>query len=278
MSGNVFVAGVTLYNPDYNAFERIREYAQVFDYIYVFDNTELSNSNKDEFENISNIIYLSEYENMGLPYAFNKIISKMPVNVNYLCTLDQDSIFSKEDIKRIIYKINHIDMTNIAIMAPKVIYHSSNVQIEEKLQKRKWVITSGSFLNIRILKQENIKYDENYFIDKFEIDLCQQLINKNYIIYQYNGSLLHQRLGEDSGHMHPNHNPIRHYYLFRNRFYFNKKYVHSFIKRIIINFLQTARHIFLIVLYENKKKKKLSMLMYAWIDYKKGEFGKGKKK
>ena len=95
------------------------------------------------------------------------------------------------------------------------------------------------------MRDKDFKYDEKYFIDKFEINLCIQTLKAGYEIIMYYGSVLNQRLGEESGHNHPNNSPFRKYYLYRNRFNFN----HKFPKRVILNILQIVKHLLLILLY-----------------------------
>ena len=118
-----------------------------------------------------------------------------------------------------------------------------------------------------------MKYDNKYFIDKFEIDLCQQMTTRGIEVLMYHGSVLYQNLGERNGHRHPNHSALRHYYLFRNRFYFNRKWFTN-IKCIVLDVLQTLKHIGLILLFEDEKMYKIQFLKKAIKDYKKGNMGK----
>ena len=269
--------GITLYNPDEQIIEKIREYLNVFDTVYIYDNSETSNEVIDKLKRIfgksKNFFYLSNGKNMGLPYAFNEILKA--TDADYLCTLDQDSIYELKEILNMKDLLKTFDnKSKIAIIASKVIYNNEKFTRNTEIIDKGYVITSGSFLNVKIVKKNNIIYDENYFIDKFEIDFGQQLKNLGYRICQYNNSILYQQLGEFSGHRHPNHNVLRHYYLFRNRFYYNNKFIRSFLKRIIITLLQVIRHVILIMLYEENKIKKICTLYFGLLDYKQGRLGK----
>lgn len=62
----------------------------------------------------------------------------------YVFTLVLKCILNEKNIKRIIYSINSLDMINV------------------------------DSLNIRVFKQYNIKYEENYYTDKFEIIFCKR--------------------------------------------------------------------------------------------------------
>ena len=269
-----FAAGITLYNPTLEEIKNINAYANVFDKVWVYDNTE-----NIERESIikhldKRILYMTRHVNDGLPYAFNKIINQVTESkYDFLCTLDQDSLFKSEEIEKIKNICEKIDLNKTGIIGPFIIYGEEKKDKEEVLESRKWVITSGAFLNIRLIEKYNMRYDENYFIDKFEIDLCEQMRRKGFKILMYHGAILKQRLGESSEHRHPNHNPERHYYLFRNRFYFNKKYKNN-LEYVVYTCLQTFRHLVLIVLYENNKIEKMMMLKKAYCDFKKNNMGK----
>lgn len=269
----LFAAGITLYNPSEKQIENALGYSDYFDRIFLFDNSDDGICRKGKMDAIDKVVYLDGNGNNGLPYAFNRILEKC-VGYDFLCTLDQDSLFSGPDIEHIKkYIENKIDIKKCGIISPYVDYGIRTYTLSESIESKKWVITSGSFVNLNIIRKEELSYDENYFIDKFEIDLCEQLKNRNYRIVMYHGSTLHQELGESNGHTHTNHSPLRHYYLFRNRFYFNKKWYMG-IKRYFLNIAQTTRHVLLIILYEENKINKISQLKEAYLDFKKSKFGK----
>lgn len=265
-----FAAGVTLYNPTKDELDNIALLGESFERIFLFDNSE-PGYKKPTFVFDEKFEVLTENRNQGLPYAFNAIVARC-TNFDFLCTLDQDSKFSPLNINKIKQYITTLD-SEIGVVAPFVDYGYEKIQPCDKTESKSWVITSGSFVNLKVLRKENIRYDENYFIDKFEIDLCEQLRNRKYPILMFYGSTLHQSLGEENGHRHSNHGVIRHYYLFRNRFYFNNKW-HKGFKKYYLNILQTARHLYLILMYEEHKTRKIKTLHKAFRDYKEGRMGK----
>ena len=266
-----FVAGVTLYNPSIEELKNLSDYSASFEKIFLFDNSEPSYL-RPEYEFNDKFEIITEGNNMGLPYAFNCIIEKCD-DYDYLCTLDQDSVFAAEDIEKIKAFISAQNQLEIGIVAPYIDYGFSNINFSETAEEKDWVITSGGFVNLSAIKKHSLRYDLNYFIDKFEIDLCQQMILKGYKILMYHGSVLHQSLGEINGHRHTNHSVLRHYYLFRNRLYFNNKWHHG-VKKLFLNLLQTLRHFYLILMYEENKISKIKVFVVAVCDYKKGKLGK----
>jgi rhamnosyltransferase len=270
-----FAAGITLYNYTNDQVLRIKEYSKAFDKVFLFDNSEVDYP-KPKLELDDRFIVISGEGNRGLPYAFNSIIDRCG-EYDFLCTLDQDSVFLTDDINKIkLYLESYKGKEYLGIIAPYVDYGYAKHRLSESVEKKRWVITSGSFVNLNALRKEKVYYDNAYFIDKFEIDLCEHLLTKGYDVLMYHGSELHQSLGEDSGHNHPNHSALRHYYLFRNRLYFNNKW-HSIVIRYFLNIAQTLRHELLILLYEENKWAKMLKLVPAIVDYYKGNMGKWKR-
>lgn len=275
-----FVCGITVYHPDNAVLERVKDYSALFEKVYVFDNTEVDAVDVEwgnVVKDICNVQYIYEGDNKGLPYAFNRIIESIPADIDFLCTLDQDSVFPTEDILSMKEKLSGLDDNLMAgIVGPKVLYDTNAYVKSDEIVGTRYVITSGSFVNLKAMHKLGIKYDEAYFIDKFEIDLGEQFKLKGYKIYQFLGSVLHQRLGELDSKGRRNHSALRHYYLFRNRFYFNCKFM-SAPKRFVITTLQVVKHIGIVVFNEEDKKKKLRMMYVAYVDHRNKRYGKMEK-
>lgn len=256
-----FAAGITLYNPNEQQIRRIASYTKTFDRVFLFDNSEPEYC-KPEYPKSNKIRVLTLNANMGLPYAFNSIIDCCE-GYDFLCILDQDSVFEAEDIKRLqsfIMSLN--DLSIIGIVAPFVDLGYKLYNPSENVDIRKWVITSGSFVNLNVIRREGIRYDENYFIDKCDIDFCYQLRSFGYSILMYHNSTLHQSLGEESKRGKTNHNAIRHYYIFKSRYYFNNKW-HRGLKKWFLNISQTLKHLIIILLLETERTKKLRSFIEA---------------
>lgn len=276
-----YAAAITLYNPTKEQIKHCRSYIEDFDIVYLLDNSEIPSEKTREFFIGEKFVYIKMNGNEGLPKAFNTVLNEKELLVyDFLCTLDQDSIFSTEEIGKLksfisdvyLERIKDLSYDEIAIFAP-VIDYGRGIGQSEEYEKRRRVITSGSFLNIKVIQNNNLRYDEEYFIDKFEIDLCQQIILSNKDIVVYHGSILMQHLGDAENSKHSSHSPLRHYYLFRNRFYFNNKF-YRWPKRYILNILQTFKHCYSIISYESNKMEKLRELPSAISDYRKKNMGK----
>ena len=119
----IFNCGVTVYNPNNIVVEHIKQYASVFNKVYVYDNTVQENINviNEKIKCIKNIVYISSGDNIGLPGAFNKILDVIDDETDFLCTIDQDSEFTNDNIYRLMSYIQTTDCSNIGIIAPKVL-------------------------------------------------------------------------------------------------------------------------------------------------------------
>ncbi len=192
-------------------------------------------------------------------------------NYEFLCTLDQDSVFEYDDINKMKQFIKKYYDEKIVIYSPKINYKhvtdaNNSKQIPTDYNEVDWVITSGSFINIPMVSKYNIKYDEKYFIDRCDLDFCKQIRNNNLKIVVNNKAKLYQELGSLTNNGFPEHNALRHYYIFRNRLYFNKKY-YPLLKREMLNITQTINQLRTILLYESDKFNKFKQLVYAIYDY-----------
>lgn len=272
-----YAAAITLYNPTTEQISHCKEYAESFQRVFILDNSEEEDIVIQRSFESDCFTYIKMNGNEGLPNAFNRVLDSKELSAfDYLCTLDQDSIFSFHDIARmksfIEQSYGSTEFSKVAIYAP-VIDYGNGIKCTSGYEYRKKVITSGSFLKVKEIQKHNIRYDENYFIDKFEIDLCQQLLSNGYQIVVCFESVLKQQLGDGDSTKHSSHNALRHYYLFRNRLYFNHKH-YSRVKCYSFNILQTARHVVSILLYEKEPVEKIAQLFPAIKDYCLGKMGK----
>lgn len=271
-----YVCGLVSYFPDEKVLSKIVDYTKSFDLIFLFDNTP---SNKTEIDlkkrlrNYTNVKIIKSNENLGLSYAYSYFVSHSLKSFDFLCLLDQDSLFSDNDITNIKKFIEGQEQREkVAIFAPKVIYSKKESIRENSYRDTNFVISSGSFINLALLRNNSSLYfDKNYFIDRVDKDFCKKCIDNSYRIIVYNNSLLYQELG--SSGVFRQHNYIRHYYIFRNRFYYNSKYQKW---NKIITPIQIVKQCFRILIGEDNKLKKLNQLFLAYDDFKKGLMGKGR--
>ena len=264
----IYAAAVTLYNPNIDNLNNLKNTSELFDILYVYDNTENVSDYIDQIKMLKNCVYIGYHRNDGLPVAFNMMLKlAYKDKVDYLCTLDQDSVLTIDNVSQIKTFIQTNNMNRVAIVAP--IPTGTSGKIKGDVQSVKWVICSGSFLNLSELKRNNISYDESYFIDRFDADICMQMRRKKLKIFRLNYIKLSHCCGDGNG----GHSSLRHYYMFRNRYYFNDKYFSWPISKIITT-LQNIRHLkWVYEVPENINKRKM-VYKTAREDYKNNLLGK----
>lgn len=267
-----YAIAITLYNPIKQYLDNFLNYIENFDEIFLYDNS-LDNKNYiDLIPQNHKIHYFFNHSNVGLPYAFNFILNNPYLSTfDYLCTMDQDSYFNKIQINKIQNFIEQNMDKKIAIVAPLILYSNKNITSKKQIIYKDWVICSGSFINLDIIRRHKITYDEKYFIDRFEVDFCKQISQLGYKIIVFSDSILKQELGLKNVYKHSNHSPLRHYYIFRNRLYFNYKFFNKN-KAFFISFLQNIKHIILILFFEQLKKDKIVACLKGYIDFRKKKF------
>lgn len=282
-----FCCGVTLYYPLKEELERLIKYKEVFDCIYIYDNTDShkKNENKLYFQNRDGFFYISQQENKGLSIAFNAMCEEaIHEGYDYICLFDQDSIIQKHDLNKMIDFIKKDSNNNVGVYVPEIVYLHKNSTVSNSYNEIKgnevdWEISSGSFVNLFIYQQTE-GFDNNYFIDRLDYDYCYVLRNCGYKVIKVNGIFLTQKLGEKSNGIFKNyssHNAVRHYYIFRNRLYFYLNKIEPNILIYIKLSVLSIYHIFNIILKEDEKFKKLKMIYRGWVDYKGSQMGKLKR-
>lgn len=175
-----YACGVVTFFPDEESIKRIIRYSKIFDKVFVYDNS-LKNIDifrlLDDYDNIQICINRS---NDGLSVAYNFLVNQTKSNFDFLCIMDQDSEYSCQDIKFMMDYINNHELDDVVAIGPNIIYRNNKNKIirEEKSIDKKFLISSGSFLNLNILKQSDVPFDQSYFIDRVDTDFCTNYVRK----------------------------------------------------------------------------------------------------
>lgn len=269
-------AVVVWYNPTNKEKENINSYIKYVDKLYIVDNSEKENT----FENNKKIHYVFNGENLGIAKALN-IGADLALKEKYdwLLTMDQDTSFKNEDVKKIFEYIKNNDMKNIGIVSP---WHDTKLHIQKPKEEIDYpidVMTSGNFLNLKIFKKIGGFKDE-YFIDGVDIEYCLRLKKYNYKVMRLNKFSIKHNLGNISyKHFFKkellclNHNYLRVYYRVRNYNYIKQEY-HDIAPEFCDILVKIKALVWCIIFYENDKIRKLKSIYYAKKDFKNNIYGK----
>lgn len=266
---------VILYYPSDKDLTLIKKYKQIFADILLVDNTPLSDINYTFDESFQHVI---NGKNLGMSAALNySIMWADRHKLDYLLTMDQDSDFPIQEIKKLFQCIQKNKSDEIAIFCPnyqkKYLSKKTNTIVLSKPKidnkKNEFVtrsMTSGSVMNIGIVKK--LLPLDDLFIGMVDDDISYKLISEGYKILMCGQSVFVQQVGKQKKMnmfcrlLHANILSVeRYYFMGRNSRYLLKKYfdypgiVNSIIRiriRILLN----------IVLCEEQKFAK----MQSWVN------------
>ncbi|MBR2828144.1 MAG: glycosyltransferase [Bacilli bacterium] len=273
------VAGVVvLYNPTTEDINNIHSYIDDIDILYVMDNSK--ENNKSRLPKNEKIEYIFNNENLGIATPLNKAAElARKKDYQWLLTMDQDTNFPKDILKKMIERINDIDCKNIGIITP---WH--NTKLKEKKPKEKIdypldVMTSGNLVNLDIHKKIG-GFMEELFIDGVDMEYCLKLEKYGYRIMRFNDLEIKHNLGDicyrkffKKDLLITNHSAMRRYYQCRNYHYIKDLYEKQ--QPQFCNTLVKVKATILgIIIYENNKIKKIQAYIKGYRDYKKGKKGR----
>ena len=263
-----FAAATTLYGPTDSYIDNLLSNAEAFPLLFVYDNSADNSAYVDRLRGRGNIVYHWDGVNHGLPEVFNRALEECRERgVDFLCTLDQDSVMGTDTVRRIEEFLSSRDTAQIAAVGTCRGRQFTEDAGADPSMDVDWLICSGCFLNLKALDRIGMTYDEAYFVDRFDEDLCRRLKKAGLRLLMLRNAYMAHSLGDGR-----RYSPLRNYYVFRNRFYFNRKHyggAAAFGRSV----LQTARHAAGLLREGKAGREKLRSLPVAWQDYRSGRMG-----
>lgn len=204
---------IITYNPDQRFLFSLETAKKVGNHVVIVDN----NSNDKSFiknirENLDakNITILELQSNRGIAGALNCGVKyiKDNFNIEYILTLDQDTIIVSNNIGTIITEANkRFDRVGIIALGT----NDTKKLIDYKEVKK--VITSGNLVKLEVFN--SLRFREEFFMDQVDFDFDFDVRNLGYKIIIANGDLIDHRLGNKIGNLF--YEPLdRVYYIVRN--------------------------------------------------------------
>lgn len=213
-------AGVVLFNPVPNeVYTLINSIKDQVDHIFLVDNTPEKDLTK-QFEDLRKATYLPNKKNYGIAKALNQLMEQAEkTGYDWLLTLDQDSVFPENGIDHFEKIITNTK--ELAIICPVFEDRGTgNLLGQEGFVD--CCITSGALTSIKAWREAG-KFDEWFFIDLVDFELCARLRQKGYKIYQTSSVVLSHQIGNPKTVKRfgrtissSNHSAMRYYYQSRN--------------------------------------------------------------
>ncbi|MBU1659126.1 glycosyltransferase [bacterium] len=285
LSGEMMkVAGaVILYNPQESVLNNIDSYTSGLDVLYVIDNSEFKNEALvEKIQKNLKCRYLDNKTNQGIAQALNRS-AKLALQEGcfWLLTMDQDSRFEDDNFAKLLDFTKKQDDKKIGLVSP---LHNSAIFIkqEKEVDAVMLTMTSGNFISL--YSYEKIGgFDERFFIDAVDWDYCLRLNIEGFKVLRLNSAVLEHGLGN-----HPkkyksffgkervilNYNPIRRYYITRNKLLMSKLYFKNYPQmsvRWAVSLLADLRNI---LLYEENKMQKIKSMLLGIKDFFLNRLGK----
>ncbi|KNZ42524.1 glycosyltransferase [Acetobacterium bakii] len=286
-----YAAAIVFYNPDEDAIKRISRYSNNFDEILVIDNSEKEKINiANELMHYENCLYHKMNGNEGmakaLNYAFYRAIER---EYEIILTMDQDSLYTDENIKTMKDFINGNFDENVGIYSPNY----SKLYFDEKLnafivgkpvikksdiKRVDFCMTSGSFVNVKALKK--VLPIDDYFIGYVDNYLCARLTEMDFKLLRVGSSCFNQQVGGKVKNTIFNrifnilhHAEIRYYYMFRNNLFLQERFKKNFLLKTRSK-IDLIRIMVNIIIGEENKWKKIKACETGYKDFKRKIMGK----
>ncbi|GKX67462.1 glycosyltransferase [Inconstantimicrobium mannanitabidum] len=284
MEGRSIAAIIISYNSQETIKETINSIMYQVDMVIVVDNNSdnLCTEILSELVSRSNklkVIYLSE--NKGIASALNiGIREAMNNNLEYIVTLDHDSICCDEFVGKMLSQYKEMELTyKDLILAPDVIDKSSGISKYERLSdsnkliKVEGLMQSGCVFNVRIF-QEIGYFNEDLFIYYVDDEFCKRVasvegncfINRDVYILHNEGKHFSKKIFGKQFELRT-YSGISLYYISRNCIYMCKQFSYSYFRRIIEEFRNT-------ILFSKNRRKDLFYMYKGMKDGFKSVLGK----
>jgi rhamnosyltransferase len=273
-------AVVVLYNPEEGVIKNISVFAEQVSKVYAVDNSE---SPAPGFERclaeIGNIEYLPQGENLGMAAALNiGAATAIGDGFDFLLTMDQDSRVTPDMVAKMLGCLDGRD--GVGIISPFHALASDPKPATRGCEEVLTVMTSGNLLDLAVFRKAG-PFLEDYFIDYVDDEYCLRLNAAGYRVVRCNDAVLDHNLGKITAHTYrgrtvyiSNQNPLRRYYMTRNRFFVIEKYREHFPEYCKSQLVNLRGEIKGIILFEDEKLRKLLNTALGYLDYLRGRRGR----
>ena len=265
------IAGVVTYNPRITLLQKnLSALLELVDRVIVVDNGSVNLADiKKIIGGIGSISLIENQRNLGIARALNEIMeTAIEYEYSWVLTMDQDSVVPTNLVSEY---VKYLD-SSVGILCP-IIFDRNKKQpptIYLGTHEVKECITSGSLVNVSAWQKVN-GFDEKLFIDGVDFDFCERIKKVNYRILEVGTVVLSHAIGNITMRKFffwdvavKNHSAFRKYYIARNTIYLAKK--NGNVARQIKSYLQVAKQVSIVIMYEQDKKQKLIAICRGMIE------------
>lgn len=270
------VAGVVvLYQPAPEVWDNLASYAPHLDRLYVVDNTlEPSDARRRCAEAVPGAECIASGSNLGIAAALNLAARKASdAGYRWLLTMDQDSRFADGDFARFLAAASREDA---GILSPRHALDEENgTGPGDGWEAVDVVMTSGNLLSLAVWAEAG-PFHEPLFIDYVDHEYCRRLATKGFPVRRHRGIALRHSLGSlrverrfGLAFRPTHHDPLRRYYMARNRLYVMARYPRA----VLPEAWAWAKELGKLLFFETRRREKLRYMGRGILDYWRGRFG-----
>ncbi|MBT8944372.1 hypothetical protein BTJ16_04070 [Lactobacillus delbrueckii subsp. bulgaricus] len=265
------IAGVVTYNPRITLLQKnLSALRELVDRVIVVDNGSVNLTDiKKIIGGIGSISLIENQRNLGIARALNEIMeTAIEYEYSWVLTMDQDSVVPTNLVSEY---VKYLD-SSVGMLCPIIFDRNKNQLPTTYLgtHEVKECITSGSLVNVSAWQKVN-GFDEKLFIDGVDFDFCERIKKSNYRILEVGTVVLSHAIGNITMRKFffwdvavKNHSAFRKYYIARNTIYLAKK--NGNVARQIKSYLQVAKQVSIVIMYEQDKKQKLIAICRGMIE------------
>lgn len=269
------IAGIVTFNPDINRLSsNIDAVKGQVDSIIIVDNGS-ENAAKIEESVSSDITLIKWKENKGIASALRTIMDFAIFHkYSWVLTIDQDSVVQERLIDQYLIYANRKECSNVGLFTCLIkdrnFKNTKHESQKSDIKKVDSCITSAAFCCVEKYKKID-GYDESFFIDCVDFDICYQLRDAGFDVCRINYIGLLHEVGHGENRKFfwvtiviYHHNAKRIYTLSRNMILLWKKHpkiygLHRLIKKQLALLIRIAW-------YENEKVQKMRSFRCGILD------------
>lgn len=267
---------VVLYHPDEGIIDRIMEYVEELNALYLIDNSErVSETLCARLRALPRCFYISLHGNKGIAKALNVGLKRAHAgHAEWLLTLDQDSEIKAFHVQQMKEYICNECPGRVAVVGGNCQDpFNPPARSAQKATYVNKIITSGSIVRISAALQIG-GWLNKLFIDEVDHEFCYRALSNGYSVVRLNDVIFQHHFGnatKNRGIVCYHYPPVRYYYIVRNRMYVFRMYRHlPAVKERSMALDKWVRRIW----HEEDRARKYLYMLLGFLDYWLGRFGK----
>jgi rhamnosyltransferase len=281
MKREKIIAVIPFFHPKRDEIDNVTSYLDDLDGCVIMDDSENDNSSMFDMllkENEGKVYYYWNGKNIGLTASVNKGFKiAIKHEAEWILVMNPDGTFETDalSVYRSFISTHKAAKQTVAVLIPQYNYDRHPRKASSGYKKACYGDMSGSLYNAAVLKKMGF-FDEKTYFYGLEEEYCLRVRRNGFKIFQcmeavinHNPATTNQskilglfvfKYGKDA--------PQRYYYQFRVAFYLLLD--HLCLRSLILLVYKSLK----VHLFFDQKQEYLRMRKLAWIDYKRGYFGK----